>query len=60
MNRIRDPLGAMLRSDITSEQAVAQLAELPSEALADFIVDAFNRAWFSHFNLGLDDNGHPI
>jgi hypothetical protein len=36
------------------------MSNVSKEALAEFIVDAFNRGWISSGNLGIDDDGNVI
>lgn len=57
---ITGTLAAVFRSEIESEEAIKVLSTLPVEELAEFIVDAFNRGWISNFNIGLNDEGHPV
>lgn len=57
---IRDTLGAMYRSEISTEQAEKAISKVGAPALAEFIVDAKNRGWISNMNLGLDDDGEAM
>ena len=52
---IRHVLSRLYDSEIENDQAIGELTEMLSpEALAEFIVDAFNRGWITPFNLGFN------
>lgn len=54
-------LGELYRGEIASEHAVEKLCQKASEeALAEFIVNAFNRGWVTPFNVGLNEKGRKI
>lgn len=58
MQSFRAILGAMYREEITEEEAQEHLKNLGEDALAEFIIDAFDRNWITNFNLGLDEDGN--
>jgi hypothetical protein len=58
---IKYALAGIYRSDYSNEETVRTLmSNVSKEALAEFIVDAFNRGWISSGNLGIDDDGNVI
>ncbi len=61
IGEIKHAIAGMYRADHSRDEAVRKLMrKVSKEALADFIVDAFNRGWISRFNLGIDDHGNVI
>lgn len=58
---VKQAIAGMYRTDYSRDETVRKLMRnVSKEALADFIVDAFNRGWISRFNLGIDDDGNVI
>ena len=58
---IQSRIAQMYRNEISAEAASQAICQQASkEALAEFIVEAFNRGWISRFNLSIDDEGQII
>ena len=60
MEEIRTILAALYREDISTDEAEVRLGQLGTEAVSEFVVDAFGRGWISRCNLGLDEDGNLL
>jgi len=43
-----------------NEKTCSELAELPVDALAEFISDAFSRGWIDRYQIGVSEDGELI
>lgn len=60
---VRETIAKLYKGEITDEQAVEQLQDpnkLSPDALAQFVVDSFNRGWIERYHLGIDEEGTLI
>jgi len=52
---IQGVLQRYYNGEIEDQEAIHEMAKLPPEELAEFILDAFNSGWITPFNMGFND-----